>query len=353
MKKLVMGTVGAAAVIAVILLLIMVVFEDPRVAQGRATYQHYCAGCHGAKGVGNGFNAEFLDPYPRDLSDSIEPYMSEGTNEEIFSAIATGVSGFAPFMDGLDKHVHAHNGDKEEDMSGMEGHDMSEMETQDEGHDMSGMEGHDMSEMETQDEGHNMSEMKGHDDQGMVSHGHDSSSEDVHEEDLEKAMGLGGDDDEAMGSPLMPYWGFTLSDQEMWELVAYIRTLHRHDADPIDFEGKVFDEKRRRPSFDKDVSFPSVDSERGQKYIAIGEKLVMDRYACKACHTIEGEGGGIGPSLDRSGVRLNPKWIYRWIQDPQSIQRDTNMPAFGLPDQQAVAITLYLMTLRAEAEPAE
>jgi len=345
MKKLVMGTVGAAAVIAVILLLIMVVFEDPHVAQGRETFQHYCAGCHGAKGVGNGFNAEFLDPYPRDLSDSIEPYMAEGTNEEIYSAIATGVSGFAPFMEGLEKHVHAHNGDEDDDMSEMEGHDMSEMETQDEGHDMSKMEG--------RDEGHDMAEMKGHDDRGMDAHDHGASSEDAHEEDLEKAMGLeGGDDDEAMGSPLMPYWGFTLSDEEMWGLVAYIRTLHSHDTDPIDFDAEGFDEKRRRPSFNRDVSFPSVDSERGQKYIAIGKKLVMDRYACNACHTIGGEGGGIGPSLDRSGVRLNPKWIYRWIQDPQSVRRDTSMPAFGLPDQQAVAITLYLMTLRAEAEPA-
>lgn len=289
MKKIIGWIIGAVGITAVLIFVFLILFEDPHVAQGRAIYKQYCSGCHGVKGYGDGFNADYLDPYPRDLTDSIEPYMAEGSNEGIFSAIVTGVAGFAPPMEGAQKHVHGHGNGKEGDQEG--GHDNMDM-----------------------------------------------ASDETHEEDMEM-------DDEASGSPLMPYWGFTLSDLQAWELVAFIRTLHKNDQPPIEFE-EEFDAKRRKPSFNKEVHFPSINSMRGQRLISKGEKLFEDRYACRACHEMNGEGGKIGPALDRAGVRLNPDWIYRWIQDPQSIKRDTTMPAFGLPDHEAKAITLYLTTLR-------
>jgi len=36
---------------------------------GKEVYETYCAGCHGATGAGDGFNAFNLDPRPRDLGD--------------------------------------------------------------------------------------------------------------------------------------------------------------------------------------------------------------------------------------------------------------------------------------------
>ena len=322
MKKVIGWTIGAGVLVGIVVPILMIVLENPHVAQGRALFTHYCAGCHGVKGAGDGFNAEFLDPYPRDLTDAFESYMAEGTNEEIFSAIATGVSGYAPSMEGLSKHVHGHNeGGSEGDEGGLERPGMEE--------------GHDMSEMDKPEAVH---EEDGHE-HGMTGEpdaGHGEAEEDMEMEE---------DDEGGMGSPLMPYWGFTLSDQEMWELVAYIRTLHPNDADPVGFE-EGYEEKRRIPSIVKEVSFPALDSDEGEKLIALGAKLVRDRYACNACHELGGEGGQVGPPLDRTGVRLNPQWIYRWIQDPQRIQRDTIMPAFGVPEKEAKAMTLYLMTLR-------
>jgi mono/diheme cytochrome c family protein len=322
MKKIIGWTLGAAALIAVVALVLMVVFEDPHVAHGRVLYAKFCAGCHGVKGYGDGFNAEFLDPHPRDLTDSIEPYMAEGTNEEIYSAIATGVAGYAPPMEGIGKHVHDHGGGN--------GGEEAETGAHDSGHDMAGMSA-----------------------PAEEDHAHDPANEHGEHAMMEMDMPMDEEeDDEAIGSPLMPYWGFTMSDQEIWELVAYIRTLHSHEMEPVDFESG-FDTQRRRPSIDQEVHFPPLNSPEGIKLVAKGEKLITDRYACNACHRVGDEGGQIGPDLNRSGVRLNPKWIYRWIQDPQSIRRDTTMPAFGLPEEDAVAVTLYLTTLRAPAPPAE
>ena len=262
---------GAAGLVVIVGLVSMVVFQDPHVAQGKIHFARYCASCHGMKGYGNGFNAENLDPGARDLSDSIEPYMAEGTNEELFSAILRGVSGYAPPMELSKEHVHKHGGS-------------GEME-----------------------------------------------------------------EEEGMGSSLMPYWGFTLSDLQVWELVAFIRTLHDHNAPPIEFTEEI-NTQRRRPSVLKDVVIPALDSKEGRTMVDKGKELFNDRYACTACHRLNGEGGEIGPELDRAGVRLNPEWIYRWIQDPLAIQRDSTMPAFGLSDHEAKAITLYLMTLQAGPE---
>jgi mono/diheme cytochrome c family protein len=324
MKKIIGWVVGAAAVGAILFFVVRIVFEDPHVAEGRTVYVHYCASCHGETGHGNGFNAINLDPYPRDLTDSREPYMAEGTNQQIFSAIATGVAGSAPPMEGLTKHVHHHDEGGTEGMAGMEG--------------MEGMEGMD----------HAAGEEHQHEEAAGEEHEHEHAAGEEHQH--EPAAEAPPEEEEAGGSPQMPYWGFTLSDLQMWDLVAYIRTLHKNDAPPIDFT-KEIRSTRRKPEVIQDIVIPALDSAEGQRLVKEGKRLFDERYACAACHEIHGAGGKIGPSLDRSGFRLNPKWVYRWIQDPQSIRRDTKMPAFGLPDEEAKALTLYLMTLRAPAPP--
>ena len=59
------------------------------------------------------------------------------------------------------------------------------------------------------------------------------------------------------------------------------------------------------------------------------------------------EGGKVGPALDRAGFRLNGTWIYRWVRNPQEMKPETRMPALGLSDVDAKAVTMYVGTLRA------
>lgn len=64
--------------------------------------------------------------------------------------------------------------------------------------------------------------------------------------------------------------------------------------------------------------------------------------------------GKIGPALDRAGFRLNATWVYRWLKNPQAMDSATRMPALGLDDADAKAVTLYVDTLQApKSEPAE
>lgn len=83
-----------------------------------------------------------------------------------------------------------------------------------------------------------------------------------------------------------------------------------------------------------------------------GKRLYENKYGCNGCHNLAGDGGKIGPALDRAGFRLNATWIYRWLKNPQAMDSATRMPALGLSDADAKAVTMYVSTLRApKSEP--
>jgi mono/diheme cytochrome c family protein len=78
-----------------------------------------------------------------------------------------------------------------------------------------------------------------------------------------------------------------------------------------------------------------------------GKQLYNTKYGCHGCHSLNDEGGLVGPALDRAGFRLNPTWIYRWILYPQAMKKHTKMPNLGISEQDAKALTYYLGTLQA------
>jgi mono/diheme cytochrome c family protein len=107
----------------------------------------------------------------------------------------------------------------------------------------------------------------------------------------------------------------------------------------------------------KGVSVPRPDLKTPPAQVAQlverGKRLYENKYGCNACHNVGGEGGKIGPALDRAGFRLNATWVYRWLKNPQAMDAHTRMPALGLSDADAKAVTMYVETLRAaKAEPA-
>lgn len=96
------------------------------------------------------------------------------------------------------------------------------------------------------------------------------------------------------------------------------------------------------------------------------------RYGCRGCHTINGVGGNIGPELTGFGSRRElefrlrhdftyvegphtmAQWEYEHFLDPQKIVPGdpvlkippTIMPNFGFTEEQAEALTIFMLGLR-------
>jgi quinol-cytochrome oxidoreductase complex cytochrome b subunit/cytochrome c553 len=70
---------------------------------------------------------------------------------------------------------------------------------------------------------------------------------------------------------------------------------------------------------------------------------VWARY-CVGCHKIEGDGGTDGPDLTHEGTKHDAATLRRWIEDPEQVDPDADMPAFGdrLSAAQLDAISGYL-----------
>lgn len=57
--------------------------------RGRYLYEYYyCGACHGERGKGDGYNAQYLPQFPRDYTDAA--YMATKTDEELFDGIKGG-----------------------------------------------------------------------------------------------------------------------------------------------------------------------------------------------------------------------------------------------------------------------
>jgi ubiquinol-cytochrome c reductase cytochrome b subunit len=66
---------------------------------------------------------------------------------------------------------------------------------------------------------------------------------------------------------------------------------------------------------------------------------------CDACHQINGVGTKLGPALDGVGLRRDRAWLEKHFADPESVSKDTIMPAFKFSPMDLDAICKYLLQL--------
>lgn len=224
--------------------------KTPRilVQKGKTLFVHYCAHCHGLLGDGDGFNAEFLDKEPAELSD--QKFQAKKTNHQIYKII----------------------------------------------------------------------------DKGGAS---------------------------ARKSQLMPVFGKTLSEAEIWALVAYVRELGEDDSHPVFLPQGVNEDRPLDEPVSKDElqSFSQWFRDEGESESSIqaGEKLFKKKKSCFACHQLDDDGetsgGRIGPDLSQAGVRYGAEWLYAWIKNPHAYKRETKMPNMAVSTKEAQALSAFLSGL--------
>ncbi len=131
---------------------------------------------------------------------------------------------------------------------------------------------------------------------------------------------------DGMPGTAMPGWSDVLSDQDMWDLIAYIEI----------FAG--FDEEE--PSEQVDYGTQVVSSAES---IARGRELFLEGDRCSECHGQDGKGDAIKKLKDDNGDRTWPRnltkpWTFRASNDPRDIFTrisvgipGTQMPSFADP----------------------
>jgi mono/diheme cytochrome c family protein len=96
------------------------------------------------------------------------------------------------------------------------------------------------------------------------------------------------------------------------------------------------------PAFDRE-EFDSAKS--GADEVERGRQLFYSKYACQSCHIVDpkNDKGYIGPTLTQAGRRLNAQWIFQWLKNPQALRPGTVEPNRNMSDEDAHALTSYLM----------
>jgi mono/diheme cytochrome c family protein len=120
----------------------------------------------------------------------------------------------------------------------------------------------------------------------------------------------------------MPAWRSSLTEQQTWDVVAYIRHLSEQSG------------KR---------SAPGTHGTSDADLRRIAQQTIEDE-GCRDCHTIDGVGARIGPNLSDEWARgRSDAWLIGHFRHPSAYTPGTPMPSFDhLSDVQLKALVRYL-----------
>lgn len=81
-------------------------------------------------------------------------------------------------------------------------------------------------------------------------------------------------------------------------------------------------------------------------------KQIILESGCYGCHEIKGyeDLPRIGPVLNSLPAKTSANWVFRWVRNPKDYNPHTRMPDFQFSDEQAEAITAYLMKIGSESD---
>ena len=143
----------------------------------------------------------------------------------------------------------------------------------------------------------------------------------------------------------MPAWSHRMSDDDIWALVAFMRTLP--ELSPQEYRQRIA-ALSPVPHQDTIPVTGPPDAGRGRR--------AMEQYLCVTCHVIPGIVGShspVGPPLAGmarrefiAGVLTNtPENMIRWLRFPQEISPRNAMPNLGVTEAHARDIAAYLYAL--------
>jgi len=96
----------------------------------------------------------------------------------------------------------------------------------------------------------------------------------------------------------------------------------------------------------KDAKMKTGTAKIGEFSKARAKMLIVKTEACNGCHQIEGKGGFSCPTWEGIGKRLNPDWVYSFVEHPQYWDPKTWMAKRDLDDAAMQLIVNYIDSLK-------
>lgn len=126
---------------------------------------------------------------------------------------------------------------------------------------------------------------------------------------------------------------YNFSDQEIEDLTRFLKWIGEMDLNGF-------------PPKPDLIQTAAPDRSGKQTVVKKHNRPAIYNQMCVACHSLEGQGGSIGPALDGVGSRLDPDFIKKWLKDPKSINANSKMPKLPLSDQDILELAAYLSQLK-------
>ncbi|MFO0552702.1 MAG: c-type cytochrome [Polyangiaceae bacterium] len=76
------------------------------------------------------------------------------------------------------------------------------------------------------------------------------------------------------------------------------------------------------------------------------KRPVVFKQICTSCHSLDGQGGTVGPALDGVGGRRDAAYLRSWLTDPTAVKADSKMPKLPLTPEQIDELVKFLETKR-------
>lgn len=123
---------------------------------------------------------------------------------------------------------------------------------------------------------------------------------------------------------------YDFSDQDISDLIAFFKWISEMDLNGFPPEPDLADK----------VSAKSKNIVLAKANHAMPEKF---QQLCISCHTYNGTGGVVGPTLDGVSQRFDTASLDNWLKDPQSVKPGAKMPQLSLTDQERKEIIEFLL----------
>lgn len=118
---------------------------------------------------------------------------------------------------------------------------------------------------------------------------------------------------------------YHFTDQEISDLTEFLKWIGK-----IDLNG-----------------FPAQTEMEKQANLAAGpSKPIIFNQVCVACHSVQGQGGNVGPALDGVGTKYDNEYLAKWLKDPMAVKADSKMPKLPLTDSELAELVTYLSQLK-------